>query len=430
MTTIASPTVHRIVGGTMVRFTQAPPVQPLRDPLKWPHPSDSMWNMPIGQSANLVPLNFAFNYTETGDTIQSIEAARIFIEEENILGLDPDAPLQFIQEHDAGWTGAIRCASRTGSNLVGNGTVPAAMMEKPIATGWTTDPDYIGSRPNMSGALVYRDGPDLKLFETQPLHICTDGVAVSQFINHTMVGDSLITGGYGAHPDRPLDDFDPPFDDPANLDSWGQGGSHGGSFMTAFGGTIRLGELVQGGEIPHALKIVCDTGVYCSQTAGIGHRWPALRADGGDGAAYGNLAASWGRPTPPAAAKMGMLLTVPADFGTEGLRTEPGRILARAVQRYGAYLVDGNHGAVRPYELQWQVERSNEGRFHDEFFAEFGYRAFHKNGPDGSPSPAQLDWRLDVGEIAEAFHIVDDNMFDNVGGAGARRWTMAPPLAT
>lgn len=420
MSRLYDPTPYRKSGSVWGRHRPPAdaPAGPFRtDPIAWPYPPESFWNMPIGQSAVLQDLGFTYTFGSSNNQ------SRISILEENILFLDPDAPLGNVKEHNAGWTGAVRCTSRTGGNLVGNGSV-SPVPQVPIAPGWMTDP-YIGDRPNMSGCFLYRDGNDLKIaFETQPLHMCSDGVAVSQYLNHTWAGDSIITGGKGPHPSRTGQSWDVP----GQPLSWGQGGSHGGSYLSSFGGTIRLGEMVPGGEIPHALKVTMDTGWWCADqtTQEACYRWPALRADNGAVNGYGNLNPNEAQL--PNGAKMGMLLTVPAAFNVEGLRTEPGRILGRAVQRYGAYLCDGNHNAPNNYEVQWQCERSNQGSFDTEFFNTWGYRFFHKNAIHGTPSAGQLDWRHDVGDICNAFHVVDDNSVTNVGGAGTRRWAMAPPF--
>lgn len=383
--------------------TGTPPVE-TRDPIYWPYPADSIWNMPIGTSADLIPLGF--NYGGDGPSA----AGRIAIAEENILVLDPDAPKAYVMEHDAGWTGASRCGSRTGAILTGNGSV-SPMPKLPIPPGFTTEanPPYIGTNPNMSGAFIYRDGTDLKLFETQPLHFCLDGVAVSQSVRTDYVGDSLKFGGHGP---------------PPSGSTVGTGGSHGGSRMTAFGGTIRLGELVPGGLIPHALKLTLDTGWYCSASGSAGHRWPALVADSGWATNYGS-----NNPSCPPQAKMGMLLTVPNSFDPEALVTEPARIIARAFKKYGAYVVDGDFGAPVPWICQWQLERSNEGAQVVEFKDAWGYEFFHKPAQHGTPSSAQMQWRTDLGNLMEAACIVNDNAYNNVGGTGVvRRAPLAPPL--
>lgn len=371
--------------------TSPTPPPATRDPMKWPYPSNSIWNMPIGEDAVLVPLGF--NYL--GDNASA--ASRVTIAEENILFLDPDAPQAYIKETTAGWDATLtRCGTRSGSNLTGNGTV--APRPVPIPTGFSTQP-YIGTTPNMSGAVVYRSGTDIRLYETQPLHLCSDGVAVSQFINSSWVGDSIYTGGDGV-----------------------KGGSHGGSYMTAFGGTIRMGEMLSGGAIKHAMKITLDTAYYCSASGG-GFVWPALRADKGS-LNYGSA-----NPSVPSTAKMGMLLTVPNGFDPETMTTTPAKIIARAFKKYGAYLVDGDMNGPVSHLCQWQVERSNRGVFTTQFKNTWGYEFFHKPSLHGTPSAGQMAWRADIGNLMEAACIVTDNGPSNIGGAGIRRAPMAPALA-
>jgi hypothetical protein len=364
-----------------------------RDAFTQPYAVESFWNMPIGSGATTVPLGFVY----TGDN--EFANGRIAVAEDNVLCLDPDAPLEYIMETDAGWTGAIRCDSRTGDILTGNGSV-SPMPQLPIPSDFVTEP-YIGQRPNMSGALVYRDGSDIKIFETQPLHICSDGVAVSQFVNDFWVGDSLYTGGLGD-----------------------KGGSHGGSFLSALGGTIRLGEMLPGSVIPHAMKLSLDTSYYCSPSGGQGHRWPATVADAAWASVYGT-----NNPSVPDDAKMGMLLTIPEDFDVDALVSEPAQILARAMRDYGAYLCDGDANAAISWYCAWHVEMSNEGFFVDEFRATWGYEFFHRRSLHGAPSPAQMQWRADVGAIMLATEIVTNNSEANPGGPGAtRRAPLAPPL--
>lgn len=354
-----------------------------RNPLYWPYPPESIWNMPIGASASFQPLNgtapsnhFAFRW------------------EEDIIVFSPDSPEKTIKEHNAGWSGADRCASRTGRDLTGNGTV--SDVSQPIPSGWNTT-NYLGNTPNHSAAIVYRSGADLRAFETQPFHICADEVPISQFVNSDWVGDSILTGGDGV-----------------------KGGSHGGSYMTAFGGTIRLGEWVPGGEIPHATKFVCNTNKWCADqtTQSACFRWPALRADSGAVSGYGSQA--W--PGLPSGAKMGMLVSLPASFNVEALQTEPARILGRSIRDYGSYLVDGDAGLD---VFMWAVEWSHEGRVIDEFEDVWGIKGFHR--PIDGPMPAlQVDFLEDMRAIEEALVLVNDNSPSNIGGAGTRRAPLAP----
>jgi hypothetical protein len=363
-----------------------------RDPLRWPYPTDSFWNMPVGADARLVPLNMP--------VIANPQYK--FRWEEEILTLDPGAPIQTIQEHNAGWSATkTRCGSRTGRKLTGNGTV--ANVDVPIPPGFHTEP-YLGTTPNHSSAHVRSTASgDIELFECQPTHICSDGVCVSQFVNSNWVGDSIITGGYGG----------------------ARGGAHGGSYMTAFGGTIRCHEWVPDGRIPHAVKIVLNTSRVCYNHATQSQcfTWPASRADSGAVSSYGSAAAA----NIPPEARMGMLCTLPAGFDPDSLRTEPARIFARAIYEYGAYLVDGDAGLdVFMVAVEW----SNEGRVLTQFEEQWGFKGFHRSS-DGTPPQGQVDYWADMDDVYSRFVIVADNALGTPGGAGSvRRAPFAPPIGT
>ena len=105
------------------------------------------------------------------------------------------------------------------------------------------------------------------------------------------------------------------FDD-ADIYGDGIAGAHGGSGLSALGGTIRLGELMPHGSIPHALKIVIEPRCYHYDPADAspGFRWPASTADG-----HASLTYTGREP----ALEMGSLLALPTDFDVDSLRTEP-----------------------------------------------------------------------------------------------------------
>ena len=356
-----------------VAFEVAPPVAPEapagRDPRMWPYPADSIWNHPLGDQARLVPFRMEI---PTGKTLNV---------EEDIIIIGPDAPGQDVMKHDAAWKdGVTRCGSRTGQTLA---------TGLPIPTGWYTDPGYHGRKPNHAAAILM---PDMTLFETQPFHICEDGTPVSQFTNERWQGDSILTGGTGGDPD---------------------GGAHGGSFMTAFGGTIRLGEWVPGGQIRHALKLEVESAANLSPLNG-GYRWPALRADAGYERGYGGSVPE---------ARMGALVALPPDFETAQLQSEPARILAEALRRYGAYIVDGTGWSAAAFATEW----GPAGRVKDEFQASWGFRL---DGHKDRTSGPQHGFLTDMETIYAALHVVDDNGPASKGGAGTRLAPWAPPLDT
>lgn len=340
-----------------------------RDPVLWPYPWDSIWNMPLGDQADLVPFNMV------------IPTDRTLNIEEDIIITAPDSPGSDIVKHDAAWRdGVTRCGSRT---------TKVVATDIPIPDGWFTDPGYTGRKPNHSAAILMGD---MTLFETQPFHICEDGVAVSQFTNDSWQGDSILTGGMG---------------DP-------DGGSHGGSFMTAFGGTIRLGEWVPGGEIRHVLKIDVYSHENLSPLDG-GFRWPALRAD----RAYDNPDYGYGGTVPEA--KMGALLALPLDFDVTSLKSEAAAIIALTLKRFGAYVVDGTGWSTAAFAVEW----GPNGRVKDEFVEAWGFPIV---GDKDSASGAQREFLEDLERIYARLHVVNDNEPFTTGGAGDRLAPWAPPF--
>jgi len=110
--------------------------------------------------------------------------------------------------------------------------------------------------------------------------------------------------------------------------------------MAALGGLIRRDELINR-NIPHALAVAVRPKAMNRRAPGRKpFVWPASWADGGDGgdyAATGNL-------------HMGSLLAIPPDVDIDGLGLSPqGLAVARALQDYGAYIVDQGGGNIIYY---------------------------------------------------------------------------------
>ncbi|WP_300399971.1 hypothetical protein [Nocardioides sp.] len=337
-----------------------------RDARTWPYPSDSIWNHPLGDEASLVPFP-----VEPSDVT--------LVPEEDLLIIAPEAPLQDVYATTAGWDPAqTRCGSVTDEVLV---------EDLPIPEDWTTDPGYDGATPNQSTAILL---PDDTLLELQPFHVCPDGTPVAQYAAPAWRGSSIITGGVAG-------DIG--------------GGSHGGSGLTAFGGTIRLGEWVPGGRIRHALKVTVS-GDELSGSEG-GFRWPADRADV-------DWATTYLGSVPEA--RMGALLALATDFDVDELATEPARIIATALQEYGAYVVDDAGRRTVAYSVEW----GPQGRVTDEFEQTWGYPMA---GRVQETSGDQQSFLADMERIDLALHVVDDNSAETIGGAGSALAPFAPPLA-
>ena len=175
---------------------------------------------------------------------------------------------------------------------------------------------------------------------------------------------------------------------------------------------MRLGELVHGGTIAHALQIDIDGKVNLFKgTAQTCFRWPATKCDGYGPTGYGG--------TNPALA-MGALLAIPQtlDLTSLTLQTEPGMILAKALQDYGAYVTNDAARSVNNIV----TELSPQGSVLTEFQGAWGFpfQTAGVNGADG--------WSHDIAAIFAALDIVTNNGASSVGGGGAPVVPLAPPL--
>lgn len=332
-------------------------VSPMRDPRRWPFASTSIWNMPIGEGAQLVPAH--------------IEASRQignFAEEEVII-LEPTAPMVDLLASHADWDPARdRCVPEPGNFVVDR---------VPIPTGFVTEPK-LGTTDDNAAAILR---PDRRtLHQSQPVVRCANGTATSHYR----------------------------FDD-GDLYGDGIAGAHGGSALSALGGTIRLGELVPGGTIRHALKIVIQARYYHYDPADPtpGFRWPASTADGHAALTY------TGREP---AFEMGSLLALPPDFDVEALATEPARILARAARDYGIYVVDT--AGFDSYALA--IEWSPDGRVLGEFQSTWSMPFVQQD--------LAHPWSTDVAAIVTHLAIVANNRPEAPGGGGTPRVPLAPAL--
>ena len=125
-----------------------------RDPFLWPFPWNSIWNMPIGEDAELVDAGIG---TMTGKT---------FNVENDILIQMPDAPTRDIEEHTGAWSTTTRCAEEYRDGI------HASDMPIPAVGEW--EPRTItAAKPNHSTSILVNDGsPGIESWETQPFHIC------------------------------------------------------------------------------------------------------------------------------------------------------------------------------------------------------------------------------------------------------------------
>jgi len=205
-----------------------------RDPLKWPFSRDSIWNLPIGSNARYVWAGIRH------------ATSMAYFNDADILVLTPSAPSTTVYANYDDWGSGNRCSAQGG-----------ALFDAPMPSNFVILGSHQGSEdgdtPNAAAALLSSDGHSL--IQTQPFARCAGQSPTSHYMFW-----------------------------PEDLYGTGETGSHGGSGLSALGGTVRLGELVPGGTIRHSLKLNLDSANYYSGYGG--YRWPAVKSDAG-GAGYG-----------------------------------------------------------------------------------------------------------------------------------------------
>ena len=326
-----------------------------RDVLKQPFASSSIWNMPIRSNAVYVPAQIP----------RATEPLALTVDPD-ILVLRPQAPLTAVYSNDDGWSGGDRC------------TPGAYLYSVPVPGDFAVPGASPSSTPNYAAAILLPDGRTLR--QGQPFTRCVaGGPATTEF----------------TVPD---------------VDIYGDGirGAHGGSGLSSIGGTLRLGELVPGGVIAHALKINLQASVSLSPVDG-GYRWPASQADWCAPGCYGGAVQ---------ALRMGSLLALPpsVDIDQMGLETQPAKMLAWTLQNYGGYVADDTGWSVYAIE----VEHSPDGEVEDEFQARWGF---------SMTSSKASAWGRDMDRIFGALAVVDNNGPSSIGGGGTPRQPLAPPVA-
>src|SRR2546422_304354 len=296
----------------------------------------------------------------------------------DVLILNSSAPITPVYLNSDAWTGRSRCGIQGG-----------VLFEAPIPAGFVVPGASPGSTPNHAVAILDADGKTL--IQGQPYTHCT--------------ADGPVTMWW--------------FQKDEQIDGTGVSGGHGGSKLSSIGGTIRLGELVPGGMIRHAMKVSLDAhaNLFFDTSTG-GFRWPATVADFCAPTCYGG--------TNPAL-RMGALLALPPGFETSSLETDAARILARGFLDYGAYVVDNAGWSV--YGLD--TEFSTAGSVEQEFARSWGFSM--------TPAAKDVPWARDMDRIFGALAVVDNWNLANWqsvsasggtlgAGLGAPRTAWAPPL--
>lgn len=357
---------------TLVTFhIYADPAITNRDPLKWPFSSTSIWNTPIGTGAIYVPANLP------ADPRNDPWAPMPQIDDEYIV-TRPVANMVQINYSSAAWNGVNRCTS--------TGTTVTTLVSVPVPDNFVVP----NNTANNSAAFILADGRTI--IQSQPFTRCTAG----------QYATSLLTF--------------------PTTDLYGDGmyGAHGGSGLSAIGGSLRVGELRPGLAAPrHVLKVNVDSAVVmhpCVVRTDCG-RWPSKGADSYAASTtngYGYLGTNQ-----PAGMKMGALLAIPAsiDINSIGLESQPGLLLAWTLQNYGAYVVDSTGGGAFAIE----AENGPDGSLRTQFQSDWGY-PLEARVRDNTP------WVRDLQRIIVLLNIVDNNTAATPGGGGAPLQPLAPSL--
>ena len=346
-----------------------------RDPLVWPFASTSIWNIPIGTSAVYAPANIA-PVPLTTFVLQA--------DQDRIVMKPCASPTPLLLE-TVDWGAGDRCQPLL------DGGVPTVIDIVPFPSSYIV----AGDHHNNGAAFLMPDGHTV--VQTQPLSHCTDGgPATSHWV----------------------------WDGVRAVDLFGDGitGAHGGSGLSALGGTLRLGELGPTSSFPkHALKIDLDgsPNLYpcgggdagCTQC----YRWPAVAGE----------CSSASHGTTPGVV-MGSLLALPPNFDKSSaygsLTTAPARQLAHTLMYYGAYIVDDTNAA----SYGFAVEDGPDGSFLQQFLGDWGFNfnpAFMT-----SHAPNDQAWAKDILVLFGALELVANNTDATRGGGGTPLQPLAPPL--
>jgi hypothetical protein len=320
----------------------------LRDKTQWPFSSDSIWNTAIGSGASYSAAGIMQNNAGGSPTV--------FVQDEDVIVMTPTAQTTNVYYSGVGWNGGDRCVPQ--GEIIQSVQVPASYV-------------LPNSGDNNSAAFLMSDGRTVQ--QNQPFTRCQASGSATTLVAFANT-DIYSSGFYGAH---------------------------GGSGLSALGGTIRRGEF-ESGLIHHVMKVELYAAqyYYCCKFF-----WPATQIDD-----YANPT-TYGGSNPNLGP--GALLALSPDFNVSQLTTTPGKILAQAFKDYGAYVIDDT------FWNAWALdtEQGPNGRVADDFATAYG---FPMSPDQGSP------FMNDMTVIYQSLQIVTNNSAANVGGGGTPN-VAAPP---
>jgi hypothetical protein len=278
-----------------------------RDRLLQPFSSASPWNTAIGSNAA---------YAHAGLFLPPhMEPESFFNDHDYWFVSRPSDPLTPVWDQGGWWEPAKNsayCPLRPGSKLVAHLPFP----ELATATSWGD---------NNAFALLLPDRETL--VQSQPIYRCEAGGPLL-FLGDYLQGGPCHNSSMACRNISILSS--------GNESMWG---SHGGSDISAIGGTIRKGELnTSSPPISHALKLELDGSYYYfGGSREKCFRWPADTCDGSAPTRY-----TGSDPN----VQPGSLLAVPPSVGAQmalTMSSAPAKRILQALIDYGGYLVVRKH---------------------------------------------------------------------------------------
>ena len=379
-----------------------------RDKYTWPFSKYSIFNMPLGSSAQYAPVSWV------SPSNAPVYANDVFYSRPT------DAVTPIYQNTNGANQWSIASGTRCNSN--GTALFSARFPTSIVLPGLTssTMPDgtvsLVGSNTN-------------QYYESLPMAHCST--------------TSPVTSNW--------------FTGPLNLSDAGQNGNTG-SGVGVTGGTVRIGEMKKTnplcatdyitGCIRHALKInVNDSNLSCK--SGQCSTWPALRADCYNfinqsncsssnptsnikyfqGLAYCGTAQQDGYCGSNGAVKDGALLALPPNFNMSSLLTTQGKRIAWTLMNYGTYIVDSCHKTPDYQCTNMHVENRADGTSAARDWQDSSWGTEAQQMAWGGGSCANNNWTRDWCTMFGSLNVITNNGPNSVGGGGNPRQCLAPPFS-
>ena len=349
-----------------------------RQAILWPFTNTSVWNSPLGSEAKYVDAHLFRVDDSRGSSYRAFY--NFHSDDDYVIVTSSEDPLVswFNQGH---WGGPATYDAYC--NVTGKLVKQLHFPSNTIVQNWGN---------NNAAGLLQPDGRTL--YTMQPLYVCSPGAPILAFD---------FNNGY------PTDIYN----------DNGHIGGHGGSGLSAVGGTIRLGELLpSSGPIRHALKLELWAHSWYYRPLD-GNRsecyfWPANTCDG---YAFDTSSSECYNGT-DSNIRPGTLLAIPPaniESVNSTLKTLPAMKLLQALSQFGGYLVD---------DTAWNSSSiCTEHGVADEFKVAYGFDfTVNESGSDNS------DWYNDLLTLFRALYVVNNSDENHIGGGGLPIVSGAPPF--